>query len=198
MWTVGNVSPTSGGLHDCRAFATFFPPPYRHLMDGDAACERCGAEASPLKCSKCREAHYCVSPSEPCPQSYAPLIGLCVQNQACQLMDWDRHKTRCIAKGMWMNAESGLMSMTLTDISRSLWEEGEVSPISAMVGFPIRLIPKVQQPAEQPILERARMSHRIEGAEDETVVVEARGQVYMSEDALTGPTGRNSPSPPIS
>lgn len=49
------------------------------------------------------------------------------------------------------------MAFRLFDIPHSLWLKGEVSPISVLVGFPLRLIPI--ELAERPIVVKSEVDH---------------------------------------
>lgn len=66
--------------------------------------------------------------------------------------------------------------MILRNIPRSLWIEGELSPISVVVGFPIRVIPKGSgNLADQPIVVRVPMGTGPElGGNYETVNMQVR------------------------
>lgn len=74
-----------------------------------------------------------------------------------------------------MNAERTLLSFMLQEIPHSLWLGGAVSPISELVGFPIRLIPKKEDPAEQPIMLRSRIGRPAsDGSGMEVKIIEVR------------------------
>lgn len=81
-----------------------------------------------------------------------------LQDRTCQLEDWESHKSRCTAKGLVLKAESGPLAFSHFDIPHSYWLKGEVSPISVLVGFPLRLIP-MEVLAESPIVVKSEVGH---------------------------------------
>lgn len=101
-------------------------------------------------CSICNDVKYCVRhldfswwrlTSDPAPQ-----------NDDCQMKDWRAHKPNCDAHGLQYEVPDSLMKFAFVKVPRTLWERGAVSPISRMIGVPVRVIPKPDRILDRPFL----------------------------------------------